>query len=229
MSVWDNVKLPKVLYQVSSPYNGNVEVWQVGETYKLVADGTVQSINWNSPSVSRMVFGRMAQTLKEQEPGAKKILVFGLAGGAVQHLIAKEFPDAEIVSVDIDPVMVEIAKNYFDIDSIPNHRIITEDACRVVVEPDEFDLEREYFDAVIVDIYCGQVYPDLGDSGNFLSSLKKLLRAGGLLIVNRIYLEDHQDEVNQFITDLSRFFNDIETVTIAGKTNSDNILIYGRK
>ncbi len=228
MSVWDNIKLPKTIFQTSSPYGGKIEVWQVGQTTKLVSDGTVQSVNWDSPSAERMVFGQVASVIKEHAPSAQRVFVLGLAGGAMQHLISKSLPGVEIVSVEIDKVMVEIAKNYFHLDDIPNHKVIVEDACRVIVEPEKHGLTTMYFDVAVVDIYCGDKFPDLGRSGNFFASLKSMVKPGGLVIFNRIYLEDHQYEVDLFIDDLGEFFHDVDTLTIAGKTNSDNILIFGR-
>ena len=228
MSVFDNIKLPKVIYQTDSTYNGHIEVWQVGQHLKLVSDGTVQSMNWDSPSVQRMVFGQVVEVLKQHEPQAKKVFVLGLAGGAMQHLIAKALPGVHIVSVEIDSAMVDVAKQFFRLDEIPNHTVLVEDACRVIVEPEKHGLTASMFDAVIVDIYCGDKYPDLGNSGNFFASLKRMLRPGGLAIFNRIYLESHQFEVDKFMNDLEEFFKDISTVTVAGKTNSDNIIIFGR-
>jgi hypothetical protein len=55
-----------------------------------------------------------------------------------------------------------------------------------------------------------------------------MLRDGGLVIFNRLYLESHQDDVDHFVESLGEFFKDVDTLTIAGKTNSDNILIFGR-
>ncbi|OGC51548.1 hypothetical protein A2W32_01060, partial [candidate division WWE3 bacterium RBG_16_37_10] len=197
-------------------------------TTKLIADGTVQSVNWDSPVAEKMVFGRMVQVLKQQEPNLRKVLVFGLGGGAMQNLISKSFPGVEIISVEIDPVMIDTAKEFFNLDQIPNHRVINDDAFRVVVEPEKFDLTIQSFDAVVIDIYCGSKYPDLGKSGNFFASIKKILHPGGLAVFNRIYLQSHQYDVDLFVKDLSEFFTDVNTTTVAGKTNSDNILIYGR-
>lgn len=228
MTIWDNVKLPKVIYQTTSQYNGNVEVWEVGATRKLVCDGTVQSINWDSPNAQKMVFGQVVEVLKEHEPQLRSIMIMGLAGGAMQHLISKAFPGVKIVSVEIDNLMVEIAKQYFNLDDIPNHIVIVEDACRVIVEPEKHEINLGDYDAIVVDIYSGDKFPDLGNSGNFFASLKRLLRPGGLAIFNRIYLDSHQDDVDSFIEDLGAFFQDVDMLTIAGKTNSDNILIFGR-
>ncbi|HLC93911.1 MAG TPA: hypothetical protein VJG85_02755 [Patescibacteria group bacterium] len=228
MSVFDDIKLPKVIFSAESPYSGKVEVWQSGHTTKLVADGTVQSINWDSPNARKMVFGQMVEILKEQEPNLTSILILGLGGGTMQHLISKDFPEAHIVSVDIDQIIVDIAKTYFNVDQIPNHRIIVEDACRVIVEPKEHDLQPGTFDALVVDIYLGDKYPDLGKSGNFFAALKRMLAPEGLVIFNRIYLESHQEEVDLFVESVGEFFSNVNSVTVAGKTNSDNILIYAR-
>ena len=144
------------------------------------------------------------------------------------HLISEKFKPQNITSVEIDPLMLEIAKKYFQLDEIPNHRVILDDALRVVIEPEEFDLQPQSFNVVIVDIFQGEKYPDLGKSGNFISAVKKMVRPGGLLIFNRIYLEHHQDEVNIFIEYLADFLQNVTCTVVAGYTNSDNVLIYGR-
>ena len=102
------------------------------------------------------------------------------------HLLSREFKDVNIISVEIDPVMVDVARKYFDVDNIPNHKVLVTDAMRVVVEPDKYDISRHSQDAIIVDIYNGEKYPDLGKSGNFIAALKKLVSPGGVIIFNRI-------------------------------------------
>lgn len=96
------------------------------------------------------------------------------------------------------------------------------------MEPLKFGLSEHTFDAVIVDIYCGDKFPELGKSGNFIACVKNMVKPGGLVVFNRIYVDDFQDEVNQFIQTLSNFFQDVKSLIIAGNTNSDNVLIFGR-
>jgi len=103
-----------------------------------------------------------------------------------------------------------------------------DDALRVVVEPENFGISYGSFEAVFVDIYIGEKYPDLGSSGNFISAVKKMLMPGGLVIFNRMYHSTHQDDVNIFIDYVSNFFKEVKCLVVAGHTNSDNILIYGR-
>ncbi|MBI2620785.1 hypothetical protein HYW61_00995 [candidate division WWE3 bacterium] len=228
MSIFEGVSLPKTVYETESKFNGKISVIQVGKTRKLSVDGVVQSVNWDSQAAKKMYWGVLASLLKERVPDAANIMILGLGGGALQHLVSKLFPRVFMLSVEIDEVIVDIAEKFFDIDKIANHRIIIADACRVVVEPEEYKLKEAFFDALVVDIYCGQKYPELGKSGNFVSRALKLVKPGGIVVFNRIYLEEHQDDVNTFIEFLGAYLNDINTEVVAGKTNSDNILIYGR-
>lgn len=227
-SVFDGIKLPKTIYEVDSEFNGKISVIEVGSTRKLSVDGVVQSVNWDSPNASRQVWGRLVENLHEQLPELKTALVLGLGGGSMHHLMAQKFPGIHITSVEIDKVIVEVAKKYFKLDDIPNHRVIVADALKVIAVPEEYGIANNSMQAVIVDIFCGQKYPDLGASGNFFACVKNLVVPGGLVVFNRIYLEHHQEQVNQFIDALEGFFTDIKSVIIAGRTNSDNVIIYCR-
>lgn len=228
MGVFDGLQLPKILFETDSQYNGHIQVWQIGKTKKIKVAKIDQSISHTSPSCNRLVWGRAVEVLKEQEPNLKSILILGLGGGTMAHLISQAFPGVEITSVELDPAMVQVAKDYFDVDAIPNHRIINEDALRVVIEPEKFELREAQFQAVIVDIFLGEKYPDLGKSGNFISAVKRMTSSGGLIIFNRIYLDSHQDDVNAFIDYVSGMLNNVSNLIVAGYTNSDNVLIYGR-
>ncbi len=220
--------LPKIIYSAQSEINGRIDVVQVGKTRKMKVAGIEQSLSWDAPSTKRLVWGRAVDVLKHNESKLKNILVLGLGGATVQHLITRAFPEVHIVSVDIDPVMKEVAQKYFDLDSIPNHRVIIDDACRVIVEPENFDLAKKSFQAAYVDIFVGSTFPELGKSGNFVSAIKEMVMPGGLVIFNRLYTKDYQDEVNLFIDFIEGFLHDVQTLVVAGYTNSDNVLIYGR-
>lgn len=228
MNIFDGIQLPKIIFEQESKYNGRVQVWEIGNTRKIKVDKIDQSLSHTSASASRLVWGKVVEVLEETKAETTNVLILGLGGGTMAHLISEKFKPQNITSVEIDPLMLEIAKKYFQLDEIPNHRVILDDALRVVIEPEEFDLQPQSFNVVIVDIFQGEKYPDLGKSGNFISAVKKMVRPGGLLIFNRIYLEHHQDEVNIFIEYLSDFLQNVTCTVVAGYTNSDNVLIYGR-
>lgn len=228
MSVFEGIKLPNVIYKAKSKFNKDIQVVESNGTRRLLVNNYTQSVNYDSPLAERMVWGRTLRLLQEEEPELNSILVFGLGGGTMQHLLAHAYSDLVIVSVDIDEVMIDIAKKYFFVDAIPNHYIIADDACRVVIEPGKFNLRPESFQALIVDIFLGDAYPDLGNSGNFLSHVCRMVNPGGLVVINRFYFEDHQAEVHEFIDNVEMYLNDVKTIIVPGKTNADNLLIYGR-
>lgn len=228
MSIFDSLKYPRIIFEANSKYNGQVRVVEVGKTVKVLANDTLQSLNEDSPSCPKMFLGHAAALIKKEAPNAKRILMLGLGGGTVASILSKTIPGVEIVSVEVDPVMIEIAQKFYKVDHIPNHRIIQDDALRVVVEPEEFDIAPSSFDVLFVDIFVGDQYPDLGKTGNFIAAIKRLVTPGGLIVFNRIYTEEHQEDVNNFVTQVEGFLGDTQSEIVAGYTNSDNILIYGR-
>jgi len=230
VSIFSGISLPETIYEASSQYNQDIKVLKVGEVLKLVVDGFTQSLSKNSKNVSKLYWGGVVNVLKEQIPEnpPKNILILGMGGGTIPHLLRKEFPTAKLVSVEIDPVIVEIARKYFDLDSIPDHQVVVGDAFRFVVDPESYGFSKHQFDVIIVDVTLGDESSDLIASGNFLSALKSLGMPGSLIIFNRIYLQKYQDKVHCFMDLLAGFFSNIQTKIIAGYTNSDNILIYAK-
>jgi len=228
MTIYTALKHPITIYSVDSAYNGHIEVLEVGHTKKLKVDGIDQSVNWQSPSIEKTVWGKTVALLQREQPDLKNTLVLGLGGGTIPHLISKHLPDTYIVSVEIDPVMVNVAKEYFELDTIPNHQIIVNDALRVVSSPEEFHLNKMSFQSLIVDIHIGEKYPDLGNSGNFIDAVRDMVVPGGLIVFNRMYTEHHHESVDSFIEQVEGFLVDVKTEIVAGHTNSDYILVYGR-
>jgi len=228
MSVFDGLKMPKVIYETDSKLNGHIRIVDVGNTRKMVVGNTIQSINPDSPACPKLYWGQMSNSIKESFSEIQNILILGLGGGTLAHLLSKAYPDVDIVSVEYDEVMIQLAKEYFYVDRIPNHRIIHDDALRVVIEPEENEISPSSLDLLVVDVLNGDKYPDLGKTGNFVSAVKRLIRPGGHVVFNRIYTEFFQEEVNIFIDSLENYFTEVETEVVAGYTNSDNLLIFGK-
>jgi len=237
MSIFSGVLPPEVLFETSSQYNEKIRVLKSGEVLKLSVNNFVQSLSKNSKNAGKLCWGETVNVIKsefntETEEDAKNtpknILILGLGGGTMQHFIHEAYPEANMVSVEIDSVIADIAYKYFDLGSIGNHQVIVEDAFRFVVEPESYGINKQNFDVIIVDTVFGDDFPSLAASGNFLSAVKDLALPRGLVIFNRMYMEDYQENVNSFKNFIEGFFDDVKTKIVAGYTNSDNILIYGR-
>lgn len=229
MSVYaEFIKEPKVLYQTHSDFNKFIEVIEVGTTRKMIVGNTIQSVNFDSQRAEKHVWGQLVNIIKANEDHVSRALILGLGGGTMQKLLSNSFPDVEITSVEIDPKVVEIAENYFYVKEIPNHRIINDDAFRVIAEPESFDIPDHYFDVAIIDIFHGTEYPELGRSGQFITGVNRLVRPGGLVMFDQLYGLEHQDAVHHFEHILNEHLLGVKSYTVAGKTNADNIIIYGR-
>ena len=228
MSVFDGLKMPKIIFETDSELNGRIRIVDVGSTRKMVVGNTIQSINPDSPACPKLYWGQMSDSIKERFTDIQNILILGLGGGTLAHLLSRSYPEVDITSVEYDEVMIQLAKEYFYVDKIPNHRIIHEDALRIVIEPEENDIAPSSLDLLIVDVLNGDKYPDLGKTGNFISAVKRLIRPGGHIVFSRIYTEFFQEEVNIFVDSLENYFSEVETEVVAGYTNSDNLLIFGK-
>ncbi|MBT6401665.1 fused MFS/spermidine synthase [candidate division WWE3 bacterium] len=222
-----NLKIPKLIHSTSSEYNKLIEVYQVGDIRRLSVDGVVQSISHTAKSVERRFWGQVEGFVAENRPEARHILMFGLGGGTMLHLFAEDMPDAHITVIEIDSEMIRVAEEYFDLKKLTNVSILNEDVMRVMTDPTKYDLHISTFDVVVVDIFCGLKYPDLGSSGTFFAGIERLLRPEGLVVFNRIYIDDVKHEVDDFCESVEEQFINVGTKTVAGRTNSDNLLVYG--
>lgn len=130
----------------------------------------------------------------------KNFLVLGLATGTVVRLINKNFKNVKIVGIEIDPVMITIGKKYFDLDKIPNLKILNIDANKYK--------SKNKFDLVLVDLYLGDQPPKFLYTDKFL---KKLDQLGQLVIVNHLFYDPQKKaKAEELIKKLGKYFKNIK-------------------
>jgi spermidine synthase len=135
--------------------------------------------------------------IKNYKLKIKNCLVLGLATGTLAKIINKKFKNAKITGVEIDPVMIEVGKKYFDLDKIPNLKIVNKDA-------KEFS---GHFDVIFVDLYIGDRPPSFLYS---LKYLKKLRKAGKVIIFNHLFYDDQKKKAAQvLIKRLDKYYKKI--------------------
>lgn len=115
------------------------------------------------------------------------IAVIGVGGGGLCLLLRKLFPKSMITGVDIDPVVIDLAKNYFG--------LITDEKLKIVIEDGiKFIKESEKFDVVIFDVNSSIQGADVSCpppeflEENTLEDVKKLIGDTGESFFLKIFL-----------------------------------------
>ena len=114
------------------------------------------------------------------KPDAERVLVLGLGGGAVTKRMWRDYPKLTIDSVEIDPVVVDVATRYFGLPEDERLDVIVNDARRYVQTTDET------YDIVIVDAYYADSLPFHLTTREFFTEISQILRPGGVVAYNII-------------------------------------------
>jgi len=164
-----------LIYSTTSPYSDTIEVWQQGKERTLMVEKYLQSVNLDAYNLESRYWGRVVSGLAGRLSDPKAILILGLGGGTIAHLLARRFPGIVIDGVEFDPVIVEVGKQFFDLDKIPNLQVITADAVEVVRTPKTYPLRASQYSMVIVDIFVGSNAPLALEEPEVIVGIKKLL------------------------------------------------------
>ncbi len=114
-------------------------------------------------------------------PNPHKILVIGLGGGVLPTALARMLPDAEIDIVEIDPAVVKVAREFFGFNPSQQIQVFEEDG-RVFVKRAGKSGRR--YDLIMLDAFDHEYIPEHLLTQEFLSEVKSLLTADGVLAAN---------------------------------------------
>lgn len=183
---------------------------------KLLVDGSRQSGAYIE-SLWKKAFRRFSV---DSDLPIHTICVLGVGGGTVITLIHDYFPDATLACVDIDSIMLSIAKKYFHIDQIPHTTYHCKDAEVFVRE--ERDRKSRY-DLVIVDLFSGSRIPEFVATKDFIASLRSILHKNGILIINYLREREYQNTSDDLYRKLSMLCYDVKDFSI-----SNNRFFYAK-
>lgn len=110
------------------------------------------------------------------ESEARSVLLAGLGAGSLPGFVHRLLPRARVEVVELDPVVVEVARTYFNFDpSIPVH---VSDA-RAFLEA-----SKKRYDAIFLDCFIGPDIPGHLLTLEFLTGVRLRLRPGGVAVAN---------------------------------------------
>lgn len=178
----------KVIHQERSLYR-NILVEEQGDLrclkFNVRSSKTRQSCMYISEP-NRLVFDytkRLFTSLLafSSEAPPQKILIIGLGGGSMSNALHNLYPEAFIENVEIDPAVIKVAREYFDL--IENEYVsVKENDGRLFVK--RAILKQKKFDLIILDAFNGDYIPEHLMTQEFLLEIKQLLTNEGVLAAN---------------------------------------------
>ncbi len=128
-------------------------------------------------SYSKLVLAGFTQIPQSPE----RILIIGLGGGTLPMTLERIYPDAIIDTAEIDPAVVQVARDWFLYKDSDKQKIHTIDG-RVFVKKQL--LRQVKYDVIILDAFNGDYIPEHMMTEEYFKEIKGILSPDGLLIAN---------------------------------------------
>lgn len=182
----------QVRYTASSDHNGEVKVVDLGRERRLLLDGRCHSFGMTRGSESelyREYWGHLHRVPFELAPHPR-VLMCGLGGGTGLKVLTRELQPATITVLELDPVIVDVARRYFGVGDLPHIHILTGDEVAITTQMGATD---QRFDLIVEDAMCLPTMNDAGLARAQLARLVALLAPGGCLVFNGPVVDKRMD------------------------------------
>lgn len=198
---------------IKSDYSGTLEItWYNGKKHL-----NTKNANYSYGSLQRILkFGLEKIDLKN----IKSILLLGLGGGSVIETLRNDFSySKQITAVDIDPVIIEIAKNEFNLNSFDQLEIVCEDALQFM------KTNQRHFDLIIIDLFIDIEVPKPFMKLSFWQDVVNASSTNGSILFNGPLEKSKSKSLNDIITFLKTHMYHTE---VFEKVNNTNTLILSK-
>lgn len=132
------------------------------------------------------------------------LLILGLGCGAQAKIYNKVYKVNKITGIEIDPLIIELGKKYFDLNDV-NLSTINDDA---YLFPDKTTATYSH---VIVDVYKKNMFDKNCQSLLFFNKIRSKLSSNGTLFINKLRDDPDNNEVSKILKSL---FNVVVTLDI---------------
>ncbi len=108
----------------------------------------------------------------------RRVLIVGLGGGSLPSFLRRHYPEATIDVVDIDPEVINVAKQFFEFREDAAMRAHLADG-RTFIEA-----VRTPYDIVFLDAFGSESVPEKLTTREFLQSVRRAVAPGGVVVGN---------------------------------------------
>lgn len=168
--------------------NTQYEVRSAGQTRRLYTDGVFHSQYNSEHEVTGGVWDVLMLPAFFYEAGSiKRVLVLGVGGGAVIHMLQRYIKPDEITGIELNPVHIMLAKRYFGV-TPKLSKLVQADAIKWIN-----DYSGPPFDLIIDDLFAeqdGEPVRVAKANKDWLEKLHSHLSPEGVLVMNFISPKD---------------------------------------
>ncbi|UQD57062.1 spermidine synthase [Flavobacterium sp. K5-23] len=188
--------IPIKIYSQNSKLSKTIEVtWANG---KLVLDS--KNTNYSYGSLQRVLRKGLKSIGFNKIVQMNHILVLGVAGGSVIKTLVDEIKyKGKITGVEIDPEIIQVSRDFFNLDEIKQLEIVIDDAFEFVLKT------TKKYDLIIIDVFQDTTMPNFLFESFFVNRVCFLLKNKGFILFNTMLLTEIDNQRNKkYLTD----FND---------------------
>ena len=217
-----------LVHQEDSPYQ-QVRVRDDDLFRYLVLDRTWHAVMWRADPVNLFLpYSQLMVAALALTPEPKRGLILGHGGGSLAKWLAFVWPKLEVDVVEFDPVVVQMAEQYFAYRPPANHHVFVKDA-RVFLR----DTTATY-DVIWVDAFARHLIPFHLTTVEFFSELRRKLNPDGVVAVNLASSGEGGDllRASAVVQTLKTAFPTIEAFGVKGpwrahQTTAENLIFFG--
>jgi predicted membrane-bound spermidine synthase len=142
--------------------------------------GTQSGIYINQPD--RLLFWYTQQMARVVERAGSRDAILVLGGGTftLPQYLARTYPESRVDVVEIDPELVEVARDHFMYTDPPNIRLIFDDARAFL------NRSTDRYDVVLVDVYGDTEVPFSLVTKEYGERIRAVTKPGGVVAANMI-------------------------------------------
>jgi spermidine synthase len=187
--------IPIKIFKKKSARSKVIEVtWANGE---LVLDS--ENTNYSYGSLQRILRYGLRTIGYKNILEMDHILLLGVAGGSVIKTLVDEIEyKSKITGVEIDPDIIQIANQYFNLDQIKQLEIIIDDAFEFVLKT------KEQYNLIIIDVFEDVKMPNFLFEKFFSDRVCSLLKNRGFILFNTMILDEaHNVRNRKYISEIN--------------------------
>jgi len=200
------------------------EVRSAGSSKRLYTDGVFHSQYNPKQVITGHVWDLlMIPAFFYPENTIKRVLVLGVGGGAVLHMLRYFISPEEILGIELNPVHISVARRFFNL----KHKSIE------IIEADAITWLEKYrgdkFDMIIDDLFAeedGEPVSVVNANGKWFSCMLKHLHKNGVIVRNFVSKEELLDSAGISNQNISSKFSSV--YQLSNNLNENFVGVYSR-